>query len=160
MRDEANPDIAFQYFFSADVHIICTPNSPDADPFAFAESCELIAKNAMVCILIPGRRFDALGTRKGRGHGWYDRFLSRVPAGWLRIGIARARDVSRDPLPKQPWDECVDVLMSCFEDGHAEILETNARTKDRWADTYHLLLASKDARVNRDERNQPEHSEK
>ena len=61
-------------------------------------------------LLIPGRRFDAQGARDGRGGGWYDRFLSKVPRAWLRIGFCYARQFSETPLVQNAWDEPMDVV--------------------------------------------------
>jgi len=39
-------------------------------------------------VLVPGLAFDLLGNRLGRGKGFYDQFLSRVPFSAKTIGLA------------------------------------------------------------------------
>jgi 5,10-methenyltetrahydrofolate synthetase len=88
------------------------PQNPEMDPFKLAE--ELInraPKDARAYLLVPGTRFDRFGARYGRGGGWYDRFLSRLPRSWLRIGIAKSHQISETELERNPWDEPVDWLL-------------------------------------------------
>lgn len=79
-------------------------------------------------IALPGRQFDALGTRLGQGGGWYDRFLAKAPVEWLRVGFCFTTQFSETPLPRQPWDEPVDVV--CVVDKETGLLsctQTRAR---------------------------------
>jgi hypothetical protein len=62
------------------------------------------------CVLMPGRAFDAAGTRLGQGGGWYDRFLAQVPSGWLRIGFCFSDRFSIEALPRNSWDQPVDYV--------------------------------------------------
>lgn len=50
------------------------------------------------------------GTRRGKGGGWYDRFLSQIPPHWLRIGVADKSQISGTKLLGQEWDESVQWL--------------------------------------------------
>lgn len=81
------------------------------DPSAFALSLSEKLTGKRVAILIPGRRFDASGTRHGRGGGWYDRFLSKVPRAWVRVGILAEAEFSQEPLRRESWDEPMDYLL-------------------------------------------------
>jgi 5-formyltetrahydrofolate cyclo-ligase len=61
--------------------------------------------------LVPGLGFDACGHRLGRGGGFYDRLLARLPASAVRIGVAaRARVVER--VPAEDWDQKIDLLVT------------------------------------------------
>ena len=79
-----------------------------------------------VFILIPGREFDATGTRHGKGAGWYDRFLSMVPQEWLRIGFCTNDQFSSEPLVRESWDEPMDYV-STAGNGSVRILYTGAQ---------------------------------
>lgn len=85
-----------------------------SDPFLMAEELTKEAGERKVYIFVPGRRFDRLGTRIGRGSGWMDRFLSRVPRSWLRIGLCGPRQWSEEPLKREEWDEPMDWVLHVF----------------------------------------------
>jgi len=91
---------------------IILPSSKDADPFLWAERCIKKLKNKKTIILLPGSAFDKEGTRHGRGGGWYDRFLSKIPEEWLRIGVAHSSEISKDALLRKEWDEAVDWILA------------------------------------------------
>jgi 5-formyltetrahydrofolate cyclo-ligase len=61
--------------------------------------------------IIPGLVFDAKGNRLGRGRGYYDRFLARLPQHIPRIGVA-FRFQMVDDLPCDEYDQPVDRLVS------------------------------------------------
>jgi 5,10-methenyltetrahydrofolate synthetase len=90
---------------------IFLPQDKNSDPIKWAQKFKDKCKNKKVCILIPGKRFDKYGTRHGRGKGWYDRFLSKVPNDWLRIGVANKNQMSETKLKKEKWDEVMDRLV-------------------------------------------------
>ena len=87
------------------------PKEKNSNPFEWAADCAVRFKDSEVCILVPGTRFDAYGTRYGRGGGWYDRFLSRTPRAWLRIGVIEKTKMSPSKIFRQQWDEPVDWVM-------------------------------------------------
>jgi len=60
---------------------------------------------------MPGKVFDVYGARHGHGGGWYDRFLSKVPREWLRVGIAYQHQISKMRLIKKKLEQAVDWLM-------------------------------------------------
>jgi len=91
---------------------IFLPQDKDSDPFIWAAICKREFKNTTPCVLIPGKVFDIHGTRHGRGRGWYDRFLSQIPASWMRVGIIDTLNLSSDCLVKQSWDEPVDWILA------------------------------------------------
>ena len=87
------------------------PKDKNSDPFEWAINSINKFKNSKVCVLIPGTKFDSYGTRHGRGAGWYDRFLSKIPQNWLRIGIIDKLKMSQEKLVRREWDEPVDWVM-------------------------------------------------
>ncbi len=97
---------------SKQVYIL--PQTPDADPFTVVNKLKKDVRAKKVALLIPGRNFDLLGTRQGRGGGWFDRFLSSAPSAWIRIGVATTHELAFEPLVRNTWDEPMDYL--CIEE--------------------------------------------
>lgn len=86
------------------------PNIKNSDPFAWAEKC--VARfQVKTLVLIPGVQFDEYGTRHGKGGGWYDRFISKLPSTWIKIGIADNKQFSSAKLLRNIWDEPVDWVL-------------------------------------------------
>lgn len=102
-----------EHSFSLKIHSnnLILPNNKNSDPFEWATKCITKFKNTKPYILIPGTQFDRHGTRHGKGRGWYDRFLSKVPRTWLRVGITNMREISHSPISRQEWDESVDWII-------------------------------------------------
>ncbi|MBU6323602.1 hypothetical protein KGQ55_02860 [Patescibacteria group bacterium] len=100
------------------------------DPSDEAAASFAAAAGRPAAILIPGRRFDASGTRHGQGGGWYDRYLSQAPKSWLRIGFCFERQFSLEPLPREAWDQIMDYLLVVDEkNGACRVIETHARER-------------------------------
>lgn len=87
------------------------------DPAEEATRAMTAVGDRLVAILIPGRLFDATGTRHGQGGGWYDRFLAQVPRAWLRVGFCYERQFSPTPLLRQSWDQAMDAVCVVGKDG-------------------------------------------
>lgn len=102
------------------------PSRPTIAPLRVAK--RVIAKfpQSSVCLFIPGTRFDRFGTRHGRGHGWFDRFLAAIPSQWVRIGITDCVRLSPAALPRAPHDEPIDWII-CKQKNRWKIIETRAR---------------------------------
>lgn len=90
---------------------IRVPQSAAEDPFVFAEKCIQEYVTLRPYILIPGRMFDQYGNRLGRGGGWYDRFLSKIPAEWLLVGITDSDHFSKEPLQPKAHDVPMDWIV-------------------------------------------------
>jgi 5-formyltetrahydrofolate cyclo-ligase len=61
-------------------------------------------------VFVPGIAFDEAGRRLGRGGGFYDRFLSRIPARTRRIGLALEVQGLRE-VPAGEQDARVDAVV-------------------------------------------------
>lgn len=73
----------------------CVPTGRDTETLLPPDACD-------VCFLVPGLGFDERGVRLGRGSGWYDRALARLPTA-VRVGLAY--DFQLVPsLPEATWD--------------------------------------------------------
>ena len=72
---------------------------------------ETVQVDALAAVLVPGLAFDRGGKRIGRGGGFYDRFLSKVPASVLRIGVCLDEQVV-EAIPVAPHDERVDLIVT------------------------------------------------
>ena len=58
--------------------------------------------------LVPSLGLDREGRRLGRGLGFYDKVLAKTSA--LKIGLARASQVSDTPLPEEEHDIRMDIV--------------------------------------------------
>lgn len=90
---------------------LCIPRDKFSDPFEWANMCMNEFKDKKILVLIPGTQFDRYGTRHGKGFGWYDRFLSKLPSNWLRVGVIDKSKFSENKLVRQAWDQPVDWVL-------------------------------------------------
>lgn len=66
--------------------------------------------SAINLIVVPGVAFDRNGNRLGRGKGYYDRLLPRIPSAY-KIGICFPYQVV-DEVPAEPFDIRMDEIIS------------------------------------------------
>ena len=84
---------------------------PYGIPHPLALSSREIALKTLDLILLPGVAFVRQGKQLGRGGGYFDRFLSRVPSGVPRVGLAfRFQKVER--LPREEHDQPVQRVIT------------------------------------------------
>jgi 5-formyltetrahydrofolate cyclo-ligase len=70
-----------------------------------------VALEELDAVMMPGVAFSVDGLRLGRGGGYYDATLKRVPLRALRIGLGF--DVQVVPsLPREPHDVPLDLLVT------------------------------------------------
>lgn len=100
---------------------------PQLDPLNECTQAITAAGDQTIIVLVPGRRFDAAGTRHGKGVGWYDRFLAACPPGWVRIGLCTDKEFSTEPLVRESWDEPMDYVVVQTGDDFT-LYTTQART--------------------------------
>ncbi len=62
-----------------------------------------VSPHELEIALIPGLAFDAAGGRLGRGGGYYDRLLAKLPSTCLRIGLCFDFQLV-DRVPRAPHD--------------------------------------------------------
>ena len=70
-----------------------------------------ILPEQIAVVLVPGLAFDRLGNRLGRGKGFYDRFLRRLPCHVLSIGLT-FDETLRDQIPHDENDCPVKMVVS------------------------------------------------
>lgn len=71
--------------------------------------CEVVEKQKIDLILVPGVCYDRSCMRMGRGGGFYDRYLASyqgVTVGWCRDVLLQEK------IPTQPWDRPVQLMLT------------------------------------------------
>jgi 5,10-methenyltetrahydrofolate synthetase len=71
-----------------------------------AEDAPNVVLDEIDLVLVPGLVFDRSGNRLGRGKGYYDELLSRLPAGVVRVGVT-IDEMLVDSLPVEDHDQRV-----------------------------------------------------
>lgn len=111
LRDEPDVKIFLRDAMKEYKMVEMITSSNTQDPFALADDFSTRHKDKQFLLFIPGQAFDIHGTRHGRGGGWYDRFLSRVPKQWIRVGVTDEKYLSPTPLRREVWDEPMKYLL-------------------------------------------------
>ncbi len=62
-------------------------------------------------VLVPGLAFDAKGNRLGRGAGYYDRFLAKLPKSVKTVALAFECQLF-ESIPVEPHDRKVDYIIT------------------------------------------------
>lgn len=86
------------------------PEKLKEGPFGIPEPLSKVEGKNFDLIIVPGLAFDRAGTRLGMGKGYYDRFLSGQKQA-LRVALAFSFQIL-DQLPKDPYDEAVDMIIT------------------------------------------------
>jgi 5-formyltetrahydrofolate cyclo-ligase len=76
-----------------------------------ADICPAVDPAESDIIFVPGLAFTHDGERLGRGRGYYDRMLDRLPRTVLRVGVCFAPQIVAS-LPSEAHDREVDVVVS------------------------------------------------
>ena len=74
------------------------------------DTCPVLVPEEIDVILVPGVAFTCEGVRLGRGKGFYDRMLARMPRA-LKVAVLYSEQWV-DTIPVQAWDQKVDLLIS------------------------------------------------
>lgn len=76
------------------------------------EDCKrTVSLKSIDLVVVPGIAFSLKGQRLGRGGGYFDRFLKRIPMETFRVGLAFDFQVVED-IPSFSHDEPVDLVIS------------------------------------------------
>lgn len=76
-----------------------------------AAAAAIIAPAEIELILVPGLAFTSDGWRLGRGGGFYDRFLERLPAGTVKLGVCFDLQIV-ETLPAEAHDQRLDGIVT------------------------------------------------
>ena len=106
LKNEPNPEVCLPKL-SPSIHFTI-PTDQSVDPIETGNQVAKLFSDVRVCLYIPGTAFDRHGVRHGRGSGWYDCFLSRIPPQWIRIGFCFENQFSHSSLKRKAWDELMD----------------------------------------------------
>ncbi|MFA7565797.1 MAG: 5-formyltetrahydrofolate cyclo-ligase [Alkalispirochaeta sp.] len=100
--------------------VVLFPAGLERHPLGFlqpAASAPVINRLSQALVLVPGRAFDRVGHRIGRGGGYYDRFLSNYPDALATIGVCYSVQF-RHSVPSDSGDVPVQIVITesetCF----------------------------------------------
>ena len=75
------------------------------------KTCQRLDFKDIDLVVVPGNAFDSHNNRLGRGGGFYDRFLKKIPQRIPTVGLAFNFQIL-DKLPTQKHDSCVSRVVS------------------------------------------------
>lgn len=75
-----------------------------------APKLEAVLPERMGFMLIPLEGIDLVGTRLGKGAGYYDCFLQEYEG--ITIGVALSNQIVSELLPKAAWDVPLDAVVA------------------------------------------------
>lgn len=87
------------------------PRGPWKIPQPSSRKGHAISPERLDLVIVPGVAFDRRGQRLGRGMGYFDRFLSRVPASVPRVGLAFRFQLLKE-IPLESHDQPVDRVIT------------------------------------------------
>ncbi|EDY19978.1 5-formyltetrahydrofolate cyclo-ligase [Chthoniobacter flavus Ellin428] len=94
-------------------HLITSSWHPHIREHRLPEA-RVVSPEEIGVIFVPGLAFTKNGHRLGRGGGYYDRYLSSLPASTMKIGICFALQIV-DTLPLESHDQELNAVVT--EDG-------------------------------------------
>jgi len=85
----------------------------EAGAYGICEPKEVqeVLKNEIDIYIVPGTQFDRDGNRKGRGLGYFDKFLKDIKGTKKIIGLCFENQLI-EKIDPNPWDVAVDVVIS------------------------------------------------
>jgi 5-formyltetrahydrofolate cyclo-ligase len=92
-------------------HVVSALSELLPGPFGIREPQAGPTPEQLDIIVVPGLAFTAAGHRLGRGAGFYDKFLSAVPPGTIKIGACFNFQLLAD-IPQESHDALVDFVVS------------------------------------------------
>jgi len=92
------------------VDLIAAPWHPHIREHRLAEA-RVVPPGEIGVILVPGLAFTKQGRRLGRGGGFYDRYLTALPAAVRKIGVCFAMQLV-ESLPIEAHDQQMDVVVT------------------------------------------------
>ena len=87
------------------------PRGPWKIPQPPSRKGHAISPENLDLVIVPGVAFDRQGRRLGRGMGYFDRFLGRVPASVPRVGLAFRFQLLKE-IPSESHDQPVSVVIT------------------------------------------------
>ncbi|MFP4112675.1 MAG: 5-formyltetrahydrofolate cyclo-ligase [Candidatus Woesearchaeota archaeon] len=71
----------------------------------------IVPKEEIDVFVVPGKTFDEKGNRKGRGLGYFDRFLEDIKEKKPIIALSKEENIKKE-LSCNSWDVPVDIILT------------------------------------------------